>query len=563
LALDEAPKRTVDAVIVGTGAGALVAALTGRANGLEVLVIEKADVIGGTSAVSGGGIWAPNAPTLLEAGVRDDPAAILGYMQALAGDVVAEARLRRYVEEIPRMMAFLEQQSEHLGAEAFEWAKGYSDYRPDLGGTADGHSLFPKPIDRRLLGPDAGIVRTSSPFAAARLRAVQKLPFGTWISRRDMHDLVMFRWGGVSHKLVLGRLVWRGLRTRLSRAQVATFGNSLIIRLFLACRERGVETWRETSLRELVTDDDRRVVGVVAMRDGNPIVIGARRGVILACGGFDHNPELRRRYHPGGSDRWSAGSPDNVGDGLVAAQAVGAAVDLMDEAWWHTSVVFPDNSLFPAVSERQQPGHFMVNQAGKRFVNEACNYSDFVHAQLSGHRTGVSHIPAWMIFDHQAWRRNFILGHFPGTPTPREWLRSGMLRRADTLEALAEQIGVPGDALHETACRFNAFARQGHDDDFNRGDSVYDRFYGDPRFPNPCLAPVIKPPFYALAFIAGDLGTNGGLLTDENARVDHRWPVCVRQRRRDRNGSWLRRRWRHAQPRYDVRLCRRQPYSKQ
>ena len=503
-----------DVIVVGTGAGALVAALTAKARGLHVLVIEKADVIGGSSALSGGGVWAPNAPTLLRAGVRDDAAEIVDYMQAIAGDVVSDARILRYVEEVPRMMGFLDSQSEYLSSDAFEWEPRYADYRPDLGGADDGRCVWPRPIDRRVLGPDMTLIRSTSP----RLHRMS-LPSGTWMTTGEMIDLLSIRWGGWRSKRMLLAMSWRVTKARLFGTRIATHGNALIIRLWMACREHGVELWRQTPLRDLIQDDSGAVVGVRAERDGRTLDIGARHGVILASGGFDHNTELRNRYVPDGREEWCVGSPDNFGDGLLAGQAVGAAADIMDEAWWIPTVVFPEGSLFITVPDRQQPGHFIVNQAGKRFVNEAAPYSDFVHAQNEGHRTGVSHVPAWMILDHRAWSRNFYIGHIPGTPTPRALLEGGVLRRASTLEDLAEQIKVPSSELRATADRFNALVRQGHDDDFNRGDSAYDRIYGNQRLPNPCLEEVSQAPFYAIPFVPGDLGTNGGLLTDENARV--------------------------------------------
>ena len=241
--------------------------------------------------------------------------------------------------------------------------------------------------------------------------------------------------------------------------------------------------------------------------------------MILASGGFEHDRERRAAHQPEGRPEWSVGNPDNEGDGLRAAEAVGSDVAMLDEAWWIPTVTFPDGTLFPTVADRQHPGHFIVNGAGRRFVNEAAPYSDFVHAQLEGQRSGVSHIPAWMILDDRAWKRSFFIGHFPGTPAPREWLREKVLYRGSSLADLAAQIDVPATELEATAARFNGFVRAGHDDDFRRGDSAYDRVYGDPGQANPCLAEVSEPPFYAIPFVPGDLGTNGGIVVDEQARA--------------------------------------------
>jgi hypothetical protein len=227
---------------------------------------------------------------------------------------------------------------------------------------------------------------------------------------------------------------------------------------------------------------------------------------------------MRSRYQAAVGKGWSSGSPDSTGDGIRAGQAVGAAVDLMDDAWWMPAMEVP-GGVWPLVAERAYPQQFIVNSAGRRFVNEAAPYTDFVHAQLEGHATGVSHIPVFMVVDHQGWTHNIIAGHLPGLPMSKEWLSSGLVRRADTIAELAGLIGVPADALTETAERYNQFARNARDDDYHRGESAYDRYYGNPDYPNPNLGEVKEPPFYALRIVPGDLGTKGGLLTDENARV--------------------------------------------
>jgi succinate dehydrogenase/fumarate reductase flavoprotein subunit len=273
-------------------------------------------------------------------------------------------------------------------------------------------------------------------------------------------------------------------------------------------------------MKRLLTDESGRVMGVVAERDGRPLRIRALRGVVLASGGFEHNAEMRRRYQPALTEDWSLGVAANEGDGILLGQELGGAVDLMEDAWWMpTMPAAADGSLVGLVAERQYPGQFIVNAAGKRFVNEATPYVVFGQAQLAGQATGVSHIPAWMIVDDRAWKRNIIAGHVPGRPMPKVWQELGCAYTAPTLDALARLIDVPPGALRETADRFNRFAREGRDDDFHRGESAYDNYYGDPSYRNPNLAPVDKPPFYAFALLPGDLGTKGGLVTDVDARV--------------------------------------------
>ena len=498
-------------LVVGSGASGMVAALTARANGLSTVIIEKSQYWGGSSARSGGGAWVPNAPALLREGQRDDPEQVIDYVMAIAGDRVPRSRITRYVYEAPRMMAFLESQSRWL-AEGFFWIRGYADYHPDQGGNPLGRGLWATPIDRRLLGDEMATLHPG-------VRRMQ-LPLGAWITSVDLHELLAIRWGGLSHKKILLKLGWRILRARVLGERIGASGQALATRLRLTLRERGIDIWRETPMRQLITDDDGRVVGVLAERDGRPLAIRALRGVVLASGGFDHNLALRERYQPGITQDWSLGAATNVGDGILAGESLGAATDLMEDAWWQP--VMPsaaDGSLVGLVAERQYPGQFIVNGAGERFVNEASPYITFCQTVLARHQTGVSHIPCWQIIDSVAWKRNIIAGHLPGMPMPKPWIVAGTAFTAGTLEQLARQIGIEPAALQRTAGRYNALVDGGRDEDFHRGESAYDRYYGDPSYPNPNLARVDTPPFFAFAIVPGDLGTKGGLLTDEDARV--------------------------------------------
>jgi 3-oxosteroid 1-dehydrogenase len=501
----------VDVVVVGAGAGGLVAALTAAARGLDTLVVERSSFFGGTSAMSGGSVWVPNAPEIVRQGGHDDPAAVLNYLRAIAGDRVSDARLRRYVEAAPAMMAELEGMSSHLRA-GFFWAKGYPDYHPDQGGSADGRGLQAKPIDQRALGSDEKRLRGG-------MTRIKGLPRGMWLTGVDLHSINRIRWGtGLGPYKTLARLLWRTVRARLLGERIAPNGSALMSRLWLAAREAQIPTWFDMPMQRLVTDESGRVCGIVAERDGEAVTIKARCGVILACGGFGANADLRRKYQPTVGDGWSLASVDDLGDGQLAGEAVGAALEMMEEAWWYPVALLP-GSLGRTTAERQYPGQYIVNGAGRRFVNEACPYTDFGRAQIEGHHTGTSHIPAWMIIDGRAWRRNIIFAHFPGRPAPKDWVVSGHVKKADTLEALAIEMGVPPDALAETGDRFNRFARAGRDDDFHRGETVYENYYADPTQPNPNLAEVSEPPFYAFQIYPGDIGTNGGLATDEHARV--------------------------------------------
>ncbi len=295
-------------------------------------------------------------------------------------------------------------------------------------------------------------------------------------------------------------------------------------------RERGIPLWLDSPMTELLTGADGSVTGVAVERDGGTQRIGARLGVILASGGFDHDLSWRKEVLPVVEQDWSFGNPAAMGDGIRAAQKLGAATELLDEAWWFPAIQWPDGRMQFMLNERMMPAQFIVNGDGKRFINEAAPYMDFGHAMIDGQKTGVTHIPCWLITDHRSWNRYVIGGHLPipkipgapvptGRKVPSAWLESGVVKAAMTWEEMATRIGVPAENLSETAGRFNELARKGHDDDFNRGDSVYDNYYGDPTLPNPNLYPLSDPPYYAFRIVLGDLGTSGGLRTDEHARV--------------------------------------------
>jgi succinate dehydrogenase/fumarate reductase flavoprotein subunit len=354
-------------------------------------------------------------------------------------------------------------------------------------------------------------------------------PRGIWFAPKDLRLFYQVRqsWRG---KAVLLKLVWRMFRARVFGDRMAAIGQSLMARMRLALKAEGIPLWLNAPMTELITDVDGKVVGAVVERDGSARRIGARRGVILATGGFDHDMTWRRQHLPELEKDWSFGNPAAMGDGIRAGEKVGGSSDLLDEAWWFPAICWPDGRLQFMLNERMMPSQFVVNGAGKRFINEAAPYMDFAHAMIEGQRTGVSHIPCWLVTDIRSFHRYVVAGHLPipkvplapvptGRKVPRTWLESGVVKEGNSFEALAAAIGVPADQLRQTAERFNRLARAGHDDDFDRGDSAYDNYYGDPTLPNPNLYPLGEPPYYAFQIILGDLGTSGGLRTDEFARV--------------------------------------------
>lgn len=498
------PAAEADVLVVGSGAAGLTAALTAHERGLRPLVIEKSRLLGGSSFLSGGGIWVPANHLMLAAGLRDSAQDGLTYLESTVGDAgpaTSTARKRAFIDTAPEMVRLLERQGVQ-----FRRTAGYPDYYPDRpGASTAGRAIEGVVFDRTRLGDWNDRL--------PRHRGRRALPLGSL----DAADFVR------------ATRTLRGLRTfvrltslqllgRMRGHQPAAGGGSLVGQLLLAATDRGIPIRAETSLADLSLDDGR-VVGAWVKRDGERLELRAPAGVLLASGGFARNAEMRDRYqpHPIGA-AWSSAGAGDTGDGIAAGIRAGAQVDLMDEAWWGPASVRPDGRPVFHVFERSLPGAVIVDASGERFVNEAASYIDVVHAMYARNAQAAA-IPAWMVFDAR-YRRRYPFGLLPPAITPRELVDSGYIRRASSVRELAEHCGIAADGLERTLRHFNAHAARGEDPDFRRGESVYDRYYGDPRVrPNPCLAPVAKPPFYAVALYPGDLGTKGGLLTDEHARV--------------------------------------------
>jgi 3-oxosteroid 1-dehydrogenase len=509
--------HVVDVLIVGSGGGGMTAALAADAAGLDTLVVEKSSHFGGSTALSGGGIWVPGAPAQRREGYAPDPDGVVEYLRLITDGLVSEARIRQYVESSPKMLEFLEGLSPWL---EFVWKPGYADYYPELpGGSELGSTINVPPIDLRKLGDDEE--KLLKPLALA--------PKGIWLGPNELRSFYRIRqsWAG---KGVLLKLISRMVRARVFGERIAAIGQSLAARLRLAMKERGVPLWLDSPMAELLTDADGSVTGALVEREGSKQRIGARRGVILASGGFDHDLAWRKEHLPVVDQDWSFGNPASMGDGIRAGERVGAATELLDEAWWFPAIQWPDGRMQFMLNERMMPAQFIVNGEGERFINEAAPYMDFGHAMINGQKSGVTHIPCWLITDHRSFNRYVVGGHLPipkipwapvptGRKVPGGWLESGVVKAAMGWDELARKIDVPADQLRATAMRFDELARKGHDDDFNRGDSVYDNYYGDPTLPNPNLYPLGDPPYYAFRIVLGDLGTSGGLLTDEYARV--------------------------------------------
>jgi 3-oxosteroid 1-dehydrogenase len=495
-----------DIVVVGSGAAGMTAALTAAHLGRSAVVLEKADRYGGSTARSGGGIWIPGNAVLNRAGIRDTPALAASYLAFVTGPDVPAAARDAFLANGPAMLDLVLARTPVRMA----WVPGYADYYPEApGGVAAGRSLEPVPFNGRRLGPD--LAALNPPYLP--------IPDGVAVTQADYRWLTL----GPRHPRAMlagAKVAGRLARRRILGHRMLTLGQALVAGLRAGLASANVPVWLSTPLTSLVVAEDGRVSGVRVLRDGVPVVVRARLGVVLACGGFERNASMRAQYQqePIGTS-WTTGAVENTGDGILAGQSAGAAVGLMDDAWWGPSIPLPGGPYF-CLAERSLPGCVLVNGAGQRFVNESAPYVDAVHAMYDGGGSGTPYVPAWLVFD-QRYRDTYVFaGRPPGRALPKRWYAGEAVFRSDSLGSLAEAIGVDGAGLAKTVTRFNEFAAAGRDPEFQRGDSAYDRYYGDPRCrPNPNLAPLAKAPYYAVKIVPGDLGTKGGLRTDARARV--------------------------------------------
>lgn len=512
------PEQPCDLLVVGSGAGGMAAALTARLAGLEVILVEKEPVLGGTTARSGGWLWIPCSPQARAAGIADSVEAARTYLQHEAGNHFDAARVDAFLAAGPAMVELLERRT----SVRFVLGPQFSDYHPNApGGLPGGRSICAEPFDARALGPDLAVLRPPLPeltFLGMMVGSGKELThfFNVTRSAVSAAQVVRFLLRYGCDRLVYGRTM------RL------TNGNALAGRLLKSARDLGVAIWSAAPLVELLAEAGR-VRGGIVQRRGRRVRVLARRGVVLATGGFPHDLERRARLYPhapSGREHWSPAAEGNTGDGIRLAAALGAvtADELPSPAAWVPVSRVPrgDGSvgLFPHFIDRAKPGVIAVDDEGRRFCNEADSYHDFGRALLARSRGRAGEVGAWLLADHRAIRR-YGLGWAKPFPVPLgPALRAGYLKQAPTIGALARLIGVDPARLEATIAAYNEGARHGRDPEFGRGSSAYNRYLGDPSVEsNPCVAPLERPPFYAVRVVMGDLGSFAGLRTDASARV--------------------------------------------
>jgi 3-oxosteroid 1-dehydrogenase len=507
--------HSVDLLIVGSGAGAMTAGCVGHDNGASVLLVEKGEQYGGSSAMSGGGLWIPCNHIAREAGFDDDPEAAWTYLKGCVGDATADDRLRAYLDQAPKLLRYLTEKTRARFIPLLE----YADYYPRVdGSTPGGRALDPVNFNGKELGDEFLKMRESAPQQQILGRISMTIPEARISLARTSG------WMWTIAKLFFRYLLDIPWRFKSGRDRNLAMGNALVGMLRRSLMDRDVPLWLETPAKQLIFEGDR-VVGVEVLRNGRPFRIRAEKGVVLAAGGFEANQAMRDKYLPQPSRaEWTSANPNNTGDIINMGIESGAAVGLMDDAWWGPAVKFPsdDRARF-FVIELSLPGSVMVNKQGRRYVNEASPYGDKVNAMYAKNSPEAETIPSYLVFDAN-FRNKYPVGPLlPGQQQP-DWAAPkdvmSLIIKADTIRELAQKLDVDPDGLDETVAKMNEYAKTGVDPEFGRGDSIFDQYYGDlNQKPNPNLGPIDKAPFYAMRTWPGELGTKGGLMVDARARV--------------------------------------------
>jgi 3-oxosteroid 1-dehydrogenase len=504
--------HSVDFLVVGSGGGGMTAAMTAHDAGMGTLIVEKGPHYGGSTAMSGGTIWAPCNHLMKQAGIDDTREDAFNYLKTITKGSVPDDRIRAYVDSSPEMVRYLEDRS-HV---RFRIVPGYSDYYPGVSGSKSdgGRTIEPLPFYARRLGKMWYELRSMP----SQWRVFRRILLTTYEFHLMFDTSVKGRLHGL--RFVLPYFV-NPMRCFARREDTRlTLGSALAARLRMSLADRGVPLWLNTAAKRLIVDDGR-VTGIEAVKEGKTLAIQARRGVVFAAGGFERNRAMREKYQRSPvSDEWTLGNFGNTGDAIRMGLELGAALDLMDEAWWMSTTLVPGSDLpYMVLVERSLGGSIMVNSRGRRFTNEAAPYIDVVKAQYENHSEKCSAIPAFLIVDEN-YHRKYPLGPIMPWSSPRKYIENGFAEAGASIRELAVKCGIDPDGLEDEVASYNRHAENGEDPRFGKGKTRIERYYSDPSTkPNPCVGPLKRPPFYAMKVWPGDLGTKGGLVTDTSARV--------------------------------------------
>jgi 3-oxosteroid 1-dehydrogenase len=500
-------EESFDFIVVGSGGGSMCAALVARSLGKSALILEKTDKVGGTTSMSGGVMWIPNNRFMKEDGVEDSYEQAMRYLETLVGnDDPGTPRVRKhaYVTQAPQMVEFLVGQGIKLRR-----IKHYPDYYDDLpGGSAPGRTVIAELFDARALGEWRDKLRPGFRPMPARLD--------------EMIQMANYK-NGWQGKIAIARAGLRTIKARLLGQQLTNCGQSLQGRMLLASLQAGVDIRTEAGVKRLLTGDSGRVTGVIATIDGADRQINARLGVLLNVGGFARNQAMRDKYQNSAKAEWTYAGPGDTGEMIEEAARIGARLAHMEEILgspislnpgWEAQVIKTG-----AQNDLCHPHAILVDRTGVRYMRETASYMEFCKIMYERDKT-VPTIPSWLICDSQFTRRYMLAGTMPGSSKPQDWYDCGYLRKGETLGALARACEIPPETLKASVDRFNGFVRNNRDEDFHRGDRAYDSFYGDDtHHPSATLGTIEEGPFHALEVYPGDIGTFGGILTDEYARA--------------------------------------------
>jgi 3-oxosteroid 1-dehydrogenase len=498
--------ESVDLLIAGSGGGGMAAALAAIDSGIQPLIVEKQGLVGGSTGMSGGMVWLPNNPLMQADGIPDSHEDGIAYFDDVVGDIgIASSPARRemFLTAGNEMIDLLVRNGVRLVR-----CPGWSDYYPNhKGGNAAGRSVEGTPYDSAALGAWSDKVQPS-----------MAKNYGFVVKTNELRAVQYFNRSPRAFAVAM-RVFLRTRMAKLRRRDLMTNGASLIGQMLKVMIDRTGEPpiWMNAAMDDLIVESGR-VVGAKVTRNGTTVNVEARKGVLLAAGGFSRNGEMRKRYSGDqpNDGSWSIANAGDTGEVLQTAMGLGAKTDLLDEAWWLPMVFIQDPGAASLGSGRQRPGAIYVDGAGKRFCNESNSYVEVGKAMYA-----AKAVPCWQVFD-EGYVGRYVSGAnpFKKRTLSESLITNGMVKRADTVADLARQIDVPAAALEQTVARFNEYAAQGLDPDFGRGQSAYNACLGDPGYkPNAALGPIATAPFYATRVLPADVGTCGGVITNEYAQV--------------------------------------------